>query len=64
VVCKGQEGHGVRPWNREYLGEFSDEDPVAHGQALMSGVDEKVVTRAEGERVLGSREFASTLKME
>jgi hypothetical protein len=30
----------------------------------MSGVDAKVVKRVEGERVPGSREFASTLKME
>jgi hypothetical protein len=47
-----------------YLGGFSDEDRVAYGEALMSGVDEKVVKRVEGQRVLGSWEFESTLKME
>lgn len=30
----------------------------------MSGVDEKVVRQMEGERTLGSKEFAATLKME
>jgi putative transposase len=47
-----------------YLGEFSDQDRLAYGEALMSVVDETVVRSVEGERVLGSREFAATLKME
>ena len=47
-----------------YLGAFGDENRVTYGQALLSGIDEAVVKSVEGERALGSRAFASTLKME
>ena len=47
-----------------YLGVFGAEDRVTYGQALLSGMDDAVVKGVEGERALGSREFASTLKME
>ena len=47
-----------------YLGAYGDENRVTYGQALLSGIDEAVVKSVEGERALGSRAFASTLKME
>jgi len=47
-----------------YLGAFGDPERVAYGEALMSGVDEKVVRQMEGERAIGTKEFAATLKME
>ena len=34
------------------------------GVKLMSGVDEKIVREVEGERAIGSKEFAATLKLE
>jgi hypothetical protein len=46
-----------------YMGEFKDSDRVVYGERLMSGVDEKVVREMEGERALGSKDFAATLKM-
>jgi hypothetical protein len=40
-------------------------DRQAYGEALMSGVaDEALIRKVEGERAMGSREFAATLKME
>jgi putative transposase len=47
-----------------YLGTLGDQERSSYKEALMSGVDEKVVRGMEGERVLGSKEFAATLKME
>jgi len=47
-----------------YLGMFGDDERTAYGQALMSGIDETLVRRFEGERILGTKEFAATLKME
>jgi putative transposase len=47
-----------------HMGGFSQREREAYAGALMSGVDEKVVKRVEGERAVGSREFAATLKME
>ena len=47
-----------------YLGVFGAEDRETYGQALLSGIDDAVVKGVEGERALGSRQFASTLKME
>lgn len=48
-----------------YLGAFEDADRSAYAQALMSGEgDEAVLRHVEGERVIGSRAFAETLKME
>ena len=44
-----------------YLGEFKDSD---YGERLMSGMDEEIVRQLEGDRAIGSKEFASTLKME
>jgi hypothetical protein len=46
------------------MGEFTDADRVAYGERLMSGVDEQVVREVEGERAIGSKAFAATLKME
>ncbi len=46
------------------LGAFGDAERIAYGQALMSGIDETLVRSVEGERILGTREFATTLKME
>ena len=47
-----------------YMGEFKDSDRVVYGERLMSGVDEKIVKEVEGERAIGGKEFAATLKME
>jgi len=47
-----------------YLGTFGDDERTAYEQALMSGIDETLVRRFEGERILGTKEFAATLKME
>jgi putative transposase len=47
-----------------YMGTFGDSERIAYGEALMSGVDEKVVRKMEGERAIGSKEFTATLKME
>ena len=47
-----------------YLGGFGDPERMAYGEALMSGVDEKVVRQMAGERAIGTKEFAATLKME
>ena len=47
-----------------YLGGFAETDRRLYGEALMSGVDEEAVRAAEGDRAIGTREFASTLKME
>jgi len=47
-----------------YLGKFSEQDRRNYGEALMSGVDEQIVRQIEGDRAIGSKEFASTLKME
>jgi putative transposase len=47
-----------------YMGPFADSDRVVYGERLMSGVDEKVVREVEGDRAIGSKEFAATLKME
>ena len=47
-----------------HLGAFNDPERVQYGEALMSGVDEKIVRQMEGERAIGTREFAATLKME
>lgn len=46
------------------VGKFSDQDCVEYGEALMSGVDEKMVRQFENNLAIGSKEFASTLKME
>ena len=47
-----------------YMGGFSDEDRIAYGEALEAGIDDAVVRSVEGERAIGSKEFASTLKKE
>ena len=47
-----------------YLGSFTKKDRRTYAEALMSGVDERVVRQMEGERGIGTREFAATLKME
>ena len=48
-----------------YLGAFEEADRRADAQALLSGEsDEAVIRQAEGERFIGSRAFAETLKME
>lgn len=47
-----------------YLGALTDEDRNAYGQALMSGIDENVIRSVEGERILGTKKFAATLKKE
>ena len=48
-----------------YLGAFEEADRHAYAQALISGEsDEAVIRQVEGERVIGSRAFAETLKME
>jgi hypothetical protein len=48
-----------------YLGAFDEADRRAYAAALMSGgEDEAVIRHVEGERVIGSRAFADTLKME
>jgi hypothetical protein len=47
-----------------HLGMFGDAERAAYGQALMSGIDEKLVRSVEGGRILGTREFAAPLKME
>ena len=47
-----------------HMGAFNDPERVQYGEALMSGVDEKIVRQMEGERAIGTREFAATLKME
>jgi putative transposase len=47
-----------------HLGPFAEEDRRAYGEALTSGADEAVVRAMEGERAIGTREFAATLKME
>jgi putative transposase len=47
-----------------YVGEFAARDREAYAAALMSGVDDQVVKLVEGERAVGTREFAATLKME
>jgi hypothetical protein len=45
-------------------GTLGDQERARCRDALMSGVDEKVVRQMEGERALGLKEFAATLKME
>jgi len=47
-----------------YLGSFTEPDRVEYGERLMSGVDEKMVREVEGERAIGTKAFATTLKME
>jgi hypothetical protein len=47
-----------------YLGTLGDTERASYKEALMSGADEKVIRQMEGERALGSKEFATTLKME
>ena len=48
-----------------YLGAFDEADRRAYAAALMAGgEDEAVIRHVEGERVIGSRAFADTLKME
>ena len=47
-----------------HLGAFSDADREVYAEALMSGVDEVLIRRMEGERAIGTRAFANTLKME
>jgi len=48
-----------------YLGAFEEADRRAYAASLMSGVgDEAVIRHVEGERVIGSRAFSETLKME
>ena len=59
----GKAEDGVTDEN-PYLGAFGDPDRIVYGEALMSGVDEKVVRQTEGSRAIGTKEFAATLKME
>jgi len=47
-----------------YLGPFGERERQAYGDALLAGVDDAVVRAVEGERAIGSRPFAATLKME
>jgi putative transposase len=47
-----------------YLGTFEETDRKAYAEALMSGIDEAIIRSVEGERVIGTRPFAQTLKME
>ena len=48
-----------------YLGAFEEADRRAYAEALLSGCeDEAVIRHVDGERVIGSRVFAETLKME
>jgi REP element-mobilizing transposase RayT len=47
-----------------YLGELTESARALYREALMSGVDEKVVRAFEGQRAIGRTEFAATLKME
>ena len=48
-----------------YLGAFEEADRRAYARSLMSGrEDEAVISRVDGERVIGSKAFADTLKME
>ena len=46
-----------------YLGAFEEADRKVYAEALMSGIDDAIVRRVEGQRVIGTREFAATLKM-
>lgn len=48
-----------------YLGTFEDEDRRLYSSALMSGIEDEVVIRnVDGERAIGSKEFALTMKTE
>lgn len=48
-----------------YLGIFQETDRKAYATALSSGLeDEAVIRRVDGERVIGSKTFANTLKKE
>ena len=47
-----------------YMGKFNDSDRVVYGEMLMSGEDEKIVREVEGDRTIGTKAFATTLKME
>jgi len=58
-----QAADGVTDEN-PHLGTLSLADREAYGQALMSDADEKLVRHVEGERAIGSKNFAATLKME
>ena len=47
-----------------YLGELTEQARSLYRDALMSGVDEKMVRTFEGKRAIGRAEFTATLKME
>ena len=58
-----QAADGVTDEN-PYGGRFEEADRKEYAEALMSGIDEAIIRRVDGERVIGTRAFAATLKME
>ena len=47
-----------------YMGAFTDNDRIAYGKTLASGIDDAVIKDMLGRRAVGSNDFASTLKRE
>lgn len=47
-----------------YGGSFEESDRKEYAEALISGNDEKIVRQMEGEKAIGTRAFAATLKMD
>lgn len=60
ALCYHVMNRGV---NRGMIFE-DDADREVYAEALMSGVAKALIGRVEGERVIGTRAFANTLKME